>query len=62
MMILSDDDRVLVNLGRSIRAANAAEYARFLRLAVKTLQVASIKKNDRRTVDLTADSSDGFLV
>jgi hypothetical protein len=30
--------------------------------AVKTLQVASIKKNDRRTVDLTADSSDGFLV
>lgn len=50
-------------LFRKLRAsATGAEYERALRLAVKSLQVASLRKNDRRPVDLTADSRDGLLV
>lgn len=57
-----DEDRVVLVLFRKLRAASGAEYERALRLAVKSLQVASLRKNDRRPVDLTADSRDGLLV
>ena len=61
-MVLSDEDRVVLVLFRKLRAsATGAEYERALRLAVKSLQVASLRRNDRRVVDLTADSCDGML-
>ena len=52
---------MVVALFRRLRAASAVEYERALRLAVKSLQVAELQKNDRRFVDLTHDSRDGFL-
>lgn len=48
-------------LFRRLRAASAAEHERALRLAVKALQVADLRRNDRRVVDLTTESHDGFL-
>ena len=58
-MVLSDEDRVLVNLGRRLRAMSGAEYERLLRLATKALMAAEIRAPDgRRLVDLTVDSSD----
>lgn len=56
---MSDEDVVVVMLARRIRSLSAAEYERFLRLAVKSLQVAELQSGAPDTlVDLTRDSSD----
>lgn len=58
-MVLSDEDRVIVNLGRRLRAASAAEYERALRHLARSLMAAEIiAPNGARLVDLTVDSAD----
>lgn len=57
-MVLSDEDRVVVVLARKLRAVNGREYARFLRLAAKSLLVAEMRQGNTAPVDLTSRSDD----
>lgn len=60
---LTDDDRAILALARSIRADSPVEYARFLRLAAKSAKAAAIvgAGHGPRFVDASAQSTDGFL-
>lgn len=56
---LSDEDRVLLAIGRHIRRGSAAEYERFIRHGVRTLHVVELARTGEIAVDLTAQSDDG---
>lgn len=63
-MVLSDEDRVVVVLARKLRAVNGREYARFLRLAAKSLLVAEMRRSTpgEICVDLTERSTDELQI
>ncbi len=57
---MSDEDQVVVTLGRRLRACCAVEYDRFLRLAVKSLQLAEMRQAKRRDLRQRGAGPFGF--
>ncbi len=55
---LTDEDRAALLLVRRIRAASRDEYGRFFRLAVRSLAVAEMIRDDHLLVDLTEQSGE----
>lgn len=55
---LTDEDRAALLLVRRIRAASRDEYERFFRLAVRSLAVAEMIRDDHLLVDLTEQSGE----
>lgn len=60
MVKLSDEDVVVVTLGRRLRQASAAEYERFLRLAAKALLAVELQQGREGVIDLTHRSDDNL--
>ena len=55
---VTDEDRAALLLVRRIRAASRDEYERFFRLAVRSLAVAEMIRDDHLLVDLTEQSGE----